>query len=71
MAKERNARDQGLRTQAQVFSKQEGHQIFFRRSLKKRSSQIFRKVSGVFERNFMIQKIVLSLAEDRAIFEDL
>ena len=38
---------------------------------KKRSLQIFRKVSGVFQRNFNGSKIVLSLSEDRAIFEDL
>ena len=33
--------------------------------------QIFREVFGVFQQNFNNSKIVLSSAEDRAIFEDL
>ena len=45
--------------------------FFFRRSLlqetkKKRSLQIFRKVSGVFQRNFNDSKIVLSLSRGQA-----
>ena len=52
-------------------------QIFFRRFLLEETKinvlQIFRKVSGVFQRNFNDSKIVQCCprAEDRAIFEDL
>ena len=41
------------------------------RKPKKRSLQIFCKVSGVFQRNFNGLKIVLSSSRGRAIFEDL
>ena len=44
--------------------------LYLRRP-KKRSLQIFRKVSGVFQRNFNGSKIVLSSSRGRAIFEEL
>ena len=43
------AKDQGHRHKC---SPKRSSKIFFRRSQRKRSSQIFRKVSGVFQRNF-------------------
>ena len=50
-------------------------QIFFSGNLqtgKKKSEQIFRKVSGIFQPSFDLSKsIVLSSAKDLAIFEDL
>ena len=64
---------QAPRTQTQVFSKKKVFKIFFQaikvfknffsgdlylRKPKKRSLQIFRKVSGVFQRNFNGSKIV-------------
>ena len=86
-AKDRPSRGQGPRTQTQDFSKKKkGLQKFFSgkkglqkifsgdlylRKPKKRSSQIFRKVSGVFQRNFNDSKIVLSSNRRQAIFEDL
>ena len=49
--------------------------FFFRRSLleetKKRSLQIFRKVSGVFQRNFSGSKIVLSSSRGQGYFRGL
>ena len=49
--------------------------FFFRRSLleetKKRSLQIFRKVSGVFQRNFYGSKIVLSSSRGQGNFRGL
>ena len=49
--------------------------FFFRRSLleetKKRSLQIFRKVSGVFQRNFNGSKIVLSSRRGQGSFQGL
>ena len=77
---------QGPRTQTQVFSKKKGLQtifsgkkglqkFFFRRSLleetKKRSLQIFRKVSGVFQQNFNGSKIVLSWCRGQGNFRGL
>ena len=61
---------------SKFFSGEKGLQnFFFRRSLleetKTRSLQIFRKVSGVFQRNFSGSKIVLSSSRGWAIFEDL
>ena len=58
------------------FSCKKGLQkLFFRRSLleetKKRSLQIFRKVSGVFQRNFNGSKIVLSSSRGQGIFRGL
>ena len=75
-AKDRNARGQEPRTQAQVFSKKKSlHKTFsgdlqtktkkvfdkiFRtiskRRKQKRSSQIFREISGVFQQNFRDSK---------------
>ena len=61
-------------TGASVFKKKRSSKIFFRRSPleenKKRSSQSFREVSGVFQQNFNGSKNSAVL-EDRAIFEDL
>ena len=80
------AKDQGPRTQTQVFSKKKGLQNFFSgekglqkifsgdlylRKPKKRSLQIFRKVSGVFQRNFNGSKIVLSSSRGQANFRGL
>ena len=64
------------RTQAQVFSKKKGLQkFFFRRSSleknKKRSSQSFREVSGVFQQNFNGSTNSAVLEPKTAIFEDL
>ena len=64
------------RTQAQVFSKKKGLQkFFFRRSSleenKKRSSQSFREVSGVFQQNFNGSTNSAVLGPKTAIFEDL
>ena len=58
------------------FSCKKGLQkLFFRRSLleetKKRSLQIFSKVSGVFQRNFNGSKIVLSSSRGQGIFRGL
>ena len=58
------------------FSGEKGLQFFFfRRSLleetKKRSLQIFRKVSGVFQRNFNVSKIVLSSSRGQGNFRGL
>ena len=58
------------------FSGKKGVQkFFFRRSLleetKKRSLQIFRKVSSVFQRNFTDSKIVLSLSRGQGNFRGL
>ena len=78
---------QGLRTQTQVFSKKkkkdqaistknEVFKEFFSDDLykgkpKKRSLQIFRKVSGVFQRNFNGSKIVLSSSRGQDNFRGL
>ena len=69
----RRSQKKGLQ---KFFSEEKGPQKnSLRRSLleetKKRSLQIFRKVSSVFQRNFSGLKIELSSAEDRANFEDL
>ena len=61
---------------SQFFSGEKGLQtIFFRRSLleetKKRSLQIFCKVSGAFQRNFNGPKIVLSSSRGQANFRGL
>ena len=58
------------------FSGEKGHQkFFFRRSLleetKKRSLKIFRKVSGVFQRNFNGSKIVLTSSRGQGNFRGL
>ena len=54
------------------FRRKRSSKIFFRRSLleetKKRSLQIFRKVSGVFQRNFNDSKIVLSSSRGQGNF---
>ena len=71
-AKDRYARGQGLRAQVQVFSKKKGDQNFFSGDLQKKDLRKFTARFLVFSNEIlMIQKIVLSLAEDRAIFEDL
>ena len=57
------------------FRQKRSSKIFFRRSLleetKKRSLQIFRKVSGVFQRNFNGSKIVLSSSRGQGNFRGL
>ena len=86
-AKDRPSRGQGQgpRTQTQLFSKKKGLQNFFSREkglqncfrpslleeTKKRSLQIFRKVSGVFQRNFNGSKIVLSSSRRQGNFRGL
>ena len=74
---------QGPKTQTHVFSKKKGLQNFFSgeknlqnffsgdlylRKLKKRSLQIFRKISEVFQRNFNGSKIVLSSSRGQGSF---
>ena len=78
--------DQGPRTQTQVFSKKKGLQKFFSgekglqnffssdlylRKPKKKSLQIFRKVSGVFQQNFNGSKMVLSSSRGQGNFRGL
>ena len=82
-AKDRPSRGQGPRTQSQVFSKKKGLQnffsgekglqnFFFGQSLfeetQKKSLQIFRKVSGVFQQNFNGSKMVLSSSRRQGNF---
>ena len=62
-AKDRNAQGQGPTTQAQVLSKKQIKKVFkeffqaiSKRGKQKRSSQIFREVSGVFQQNFSNSK---------------
>ena len=54
------------------FRRKRSSKFFFRRSLleesKKKSLQIFRKVSGVFQRNFNGSKIVLSSSRGQSNF---
>ena len=68
-AKNRNARDQGPRTQAQVFSKEKKvfknfFQTISRRGKQKRSLQIFREVSGIFSHNFENEQISTFVGTD-------
>ena len=79
-AKNRPSRGQGQgpRTQKQVFplpKEKDLQKIFFGQSLleeaKKRSLQIFRKISGVFQRNFNGSKIVLSSSRGQGNFRGL
>ena len=63
-------------TDASVLQKKKGLQNFFSGDLylrkpKKRSLQIFRKVSGVFQRNFHGSKIVLSSSRGQGNFRGL
>ena len=57
------------------FMRKRSSKIFFRRSLleetKKRSLQLFRKVSGVFQRNFNGLKIVLTSSRGQGNFREL
>ena len=77
---------QGPRTQTQVFSKKKVPKNFFQakkvfkiffsgdlclKKPKKRSLQIFREVSGVFQRNFNGSKIVLSSSRGQGNFRGL
>ena len=85
-AKDRNARGQGPRTQAQVLSKKKkrSSQKFFRRSPKikiKRSSQkffrrspqkdVFQKIFQALHKILTTQKIVLSSSREQANFRGL
>ena len=85
-AKDRPSRGQGPRTQTQVFSKKKKvfknffrrkrssknfFQAIYTRGNQKRSLQIFRKVSGVFHRNFNGSKIVLSSSRGQGNFRGL
>ena len=58
------AKEQGHRRKCSP-KKEKGHQIFFqaisKEGLQKRSSQIFRKVSGVYLHNFKIEQIPILL----------
>ena len=62
-------------TGASVLQKERSSKIFFRRSSleenKKRSSQSFREVSGVFQQNFNGSTNSAVLEPKTAIFEDL
>ena len=76
-AKDRNARGQGPRTQAQVLSKKKVFtKIFQAISKKKKKGQrslqknVFQKIFQALHKILTIQKIVLS-SEDRPIFGDL
>ena len=53
-----------------VFKKFSSGDLYLRKP-KKRSLQIFHKVSGVFQQNFYGSKIVLSSSRGQNIFEDL
>ena len=72
-AKNRNARGQGARTQAQVLSKKKkkrSTQKFFRRSQKKK--KVFTKIfSSDLHKILTIQKIVLSSSRGQANFRGL
>ena len=81
-AKDRNARGQEPRTQAQVLSKKKrSSQKFFRRSPKKRSSQkffkrsprkhVFQKIFQALHKILTIQKLVLSSSRGQANFRGL
>ena len=79
-AKDRPSRGQGHRRKCSpkkkvfkiFFRRKRSSKIFFGRSLleetKKRSLQIFREVSGVFQRNFNRSKIVLSSSRGQTNF---
>ena len=75
-AKDRPSRGQGQGHMRKCSPKKKGLQkIFFRRSSleenKKRSSQSFREVSGVFQQNFNGSTNSAVLEPKTAIFEDL
>ena len=80
-AKDRPFRGQGPRSQTQVFSKKKKKKkglqnIFFSGDLylrkpKKRSLQIFRKISGAFLQNFNGLQIVLSSSRGQGNFREL
>ena len=63
------AKDQGHRRKCSP--KKKGDQYFFQAISKKGLRKFSARFLTFFNEIFMIQKIVLSLAEDRAIFEDL
>ena len=67
-AKDRNARGQGPRTQAQVLSKKKVFKTFFQAISKKK---VFKKFFQAINKIFTIKKYCCHRAEDRAIFEDL
>ena len=68
-AKDRNARGQGPRTQAQVLSKKErSSQKFFKRSPQK---NVFQKIFQALHKILTIQKIVLSSSRGQANFRGL
>ena len=68
-AKDRNARGQGPRTQAQVLSKKKrSSQKFFRRSPQQ---NVFQKIFQVLHKILTIQKIVLSSSRGQANFRGL
>ena len=69
-AKDRNARGQGPRTQAQVFSKKKkrSSQKFFKRSPQK---NVFQKIFQALHKILTIQKILLSSAQGQANFRGL
>ena len=69
----RQSQKKGLQN---FFAGEKGLQNFFSGDLylwkpKKRSLQIFRKVSGVFQQNFNVSKIVLSSSRGRGNFRGL
>ena len=69
LSKDRNARGQGPRTQAQVLSKKKrSSQKFFRQSPQK---NVFQKIFQALHKIFKIQKIVLSLSRGQANFRGL
>ena len=62
-AKDRNARGEGPRTQAQVLSKKKSSQKFFKRSPQK---NVFKKNFQALHKILTIQKIVLSSSRGQA-----
>ena len=68
-AKDRNARGQGPRTQAQVLSKKKrSSQKFFKRSPRK---NVFQKIFQALHKILTIKKIVLSSSRGQANFRGL
>ena len=67
-AKDRNARGQGPRKQAQVLTKKRSSKVFFRRSSKKK---IFKNIFQEIYKILTIQKIVLFLSRGQGNFRGL
>ena len=72
-AKDRNARGQGQGHRRKCSPKKKFSKNFFRRSWgnKKMVSQIFREVSGVFQKISTVRKLVLSSSQGQGNFREL